>query len=533
MYSLVHFLSHLRRSQTDLVLDVGANTGQFALQLFNAGFTGRIISFEPLSSAHAALVKAARDNPKWEVAPRSALGAAVGTAMINIAGNSFSSSLRPMLNRHLATAPESAYIGTEIVPVETLAQFIAQRFPSGAPRFALKIDTQGFEAEVLDGLGAHVNECAAVLLEMPLDALYGGAADLPTLFARLVKCNLRCAGLSPGHKDPHTGDAIEVDGLFVRNVSAEGGDFPLFTSVPPHLSGAALTQQREAIASWRAAGFTPVSVNGPSEMAQLSTFGLDIEVQLTSEDGKPFIADIVAAIRERRCARAGIINAGCKMLGYPNLALTLAAALGNSALYAERIDIGDDRPPIVGECNGFDAFFFDVDILGTIDDRQFRLGETWWDYWFPLQLAANGAMLGNIDLPLIQHRRHEAHWNDEQWVRNARGLCAALQAWSGHRTLTSFLSSLDGIEYLKQPVLQDLSRIGAACFDWLRARKLPRKLLLLPDEMGDIEALLREGCRHFLECGELAAAKLELATLRASNSWRITAPLRRVANIVR
>jgi len=73
-----------------------------------------------------------------------------------------------MLERHLAAAPESAYIGTESVPVETLADLIAQRFPSGAPRFALKIDTQGFEGDVLDGLGAQIEHCRAVVLEMPL-----------------------------------------------------------------------------------------------------------------------------------------------------------------------------------------------------------------------------------------------------------------------------------------------------------------------------------------------------------------------------
>jgi FkbM family methyltransferase len=231
MYSLAHLLSHLHCSQTELVLDVGANSGQFALELFNAGFTGRIISFEPLSSAHAALRKVARNNPKWEVAPRCALGATVGSAVINIAGNSFSSSLRPMLEPHLAAAPQSAYVGTEIVPVEILGSVIARRFPGGAPRFALKIDTQGFESEVLDGLGAHVERCAAILLEMPLDSLYGGAADLPTLFDRLVKHGFRCVGLSPGYKDPRTGDAIEVDGLFVRDVWAGRSAFPLLTRV--------------------------------------------------------------------------------------------------------------------------------------------------------------------------------------------------------------------------------------------------------------------------------------------------------------
>src|SRR5215470_6869482 len=133
MYSLAHLLSHLRRSETDVVLDVGANSGQFALALFNAGFTGRIISFEPLSLAHAALSEAAQNHPDWEIAPRCALGAAVGSAVINIAGNSFSSSLRPMLERHLAAAPQSAYVGSETVHVETLGNVIARRFPGGAP----------------------------------------------------------------------------------------------------------------------------------------------------------------------------------------------------------------------------------------------------------------------------------------------------------------------------------------------------------------------------------------------------------------
>jgi FkbM family methyltransferase len=536
MYSLAHLLSHLRRNQTDLVLDVGANSGQFALELFNAGFTGRIISFEPLSSAHAALSEAAQNHPKWEVAPRCAIGATVASAAINIAGNSFSSSLRPMLERHLAAAPQSAYVGAEIVPVETLGSVIARRFPGGAPSFALKIDTQGFEGEVLDGLGMHVEQCAAVLLEMPLDSLYGGAADLPTLFARLVNCDFRCVGMSSGHKDPRTGDAIEVDGLFIRDVSADRQAFPLLTSVPPYLSDETLARQRHMIASWRAAGFTPISVNGPSEIARLAALGLDIEIEPTSEQGKPFICDILAAIRKRGCGRAGIINADCEVLGYPDLALRLSAALENSVLYAERVDVGENRLPTLGECNGFDAFFFDTGILGAINDRYFRLGETWWDYWFPLRLAAHGATLGNIDVPLIHHRRHPARWNEEQWLRHARSMCAELKAWNAQNMLTSLLSSLNRTLHSKTPDVQDLSRIAAACFEWLRTRKLPRQVAFLPEGMGSIEALLQDAYRSFsnrAEQAELAAAKAELAAFKASTSWRITEPLRRVVSLVR
>jgi hypothetical protein len=310
------------------------------------------------------------------------------------------------------------------------------------------------------------------------------------------------------------------------------GLFPLLTSVPPHLSGDALVSQRDIIASWRDAGFKPISVNGPAEIARLAALGLDIEIESTSEDGKPLLGDILAVIRKRGCERAGIVNADCKVLGYPDLSVRLAAALENSVLYAERVDVSNDRLPTVGECNGFDAFFFDVGILGGIDDAHFRLGETWWDYWFPLQLAANGAILGNIDVPLICHRRHQARWNEEQWVRHARYICTALKAWSEQNTLLPFLSSLNGIQHLKEPHVSQLSTMGAACFGWLRTRRLPRRMTFLCDEMASIETLLQDAYRSFASRGDVVDAKAELAAVKASTSWRVTAPLRQFATLI-
>ena len=287
------------------MFDVGANTGQFASDLFSAGFKGRLISFEPHSAAHAALQKAARDYQNWEVAPRCALGAAAGAAISNIAENYNSASLRPLLERHPTAAPEPSHVDTETTPVETLANYLEKRFSGGAPRLALMMDAQVFEGEVLDGLGAHVEQCAVVLLEMP-------AANLSILFTRLLQSGFCCVGLSPKHKHPRTRDVITVDGLFVRNASIQEPAFHLFTSVPPQLSGEALSQQRDVISSWRAAGFEPISVNGRSEITQLAALGLDIEIELASEDGKPFIGDILAAVKRRASTRAGIINADCR-----------------------------------------------------------------------------------------------------------------------------------------------------------------------------------------------------------------------------
>jgi len=58
----------------DCVFDVGANTGQYAEGLRNLGYKGRIISFEPLSAAHALLIENSRDDPEWVVAPPHGFG---------------------------------------------------------------------------------------------------------------------------------------------------------------------------------------------------------------------------------------------------------------------------------------------------------------------------------------------------------------------------------------------------------------------------------------------------------------------------
>ena len=110
------FLGACRSFATDVILDVGANTGQFAKNLRASGYHGHIISFEPLSSAHAILASAATSDSLWDVAERCAVGASDSWTTINIAGNSYSSSLLPMLDLHREAAPEIGVSGNGAVP---------------------------------------------------------------------------------------------------------------------------------------------------------------------------------------------------------------------------------------------------------------------------------------------------------------------------------------------------------------------------------------------------------------------------------
>src|SRR5439155_18925865 len=111
-----HWLAELG---VTVVLDAGANNGGYARQVRAGGYRGRIVSFEPLSSAFAELEQHSNQDPCWQC-HKVALGAAAAVAEINVAGYSESSSLLPMHRRHVEALPESAYVGRETVRIISL-----------------------------------------------------------------------------------------------------------------------------------------------------------------------------------------------------------------------------------------------------------------------------------------------------------------------------------------------------------------------------------------------------------------------------
>ncbi len=208
-------LNPLCQHRIDLVFDIGANAGQYALLARRQGYRGAIVSFEPVPAAHEMLARNAESDPLWTVHPRCALGAERGVAEINIAGNSYSSSLLPMLSAHSDAAPESAYVDRVATDVCTLDE-VFPRYRSSSERVLVKIDTQGFEAEVLRGARDSLCDVAAVELELSLVPLYE-KQELYDYFLRLFsEQGFQLWSLSPVFSDPRTGQTLQVDGFFVR-----------------------------------------------------------------------------------------------------------------------------------------------------------------------------------------------------------------------------------------------------------------------------------------------------------------------------
>jgi FkbM family methyltransferase len=206
--------------QINLVLDVGANEGQFVDEVRASGYSGKIVSFEPLASAHAVLRSRARADADWTIADRTAVGAKAGSVDINISRNGVSSSILSMLPSHSDAAPASGYIGAETVPVSRLDDLCAL---SSDDRAILKIDVQGYEKQVLDGAPNVLANCKAVIVEMSLVPLYDGQLLALDLWNLLAEHGFEAWSLEPGIRHPETGRMLQFDGIFVRGKNAPAG----------------------------------------------------------------------------------------------------------------------------------------------------------------------------------------------------------------------------------------------------------------------------------------------------------------------
>lgn len=209
------FMAMLSSHNVNLVLDVGANTGQFAKSLREEGFNGRIVSFEPLAIAHDELLLSSERDPLWEVAPRAAIGDQDGEICINVARNSVSSSALSMLQAHVDVAPHSRYIGSERVPLRRLDTIARDYVQINSVPF-LKIDTQGYEDRVLSGATQLLETIVGVQLEMSLVSLYEEQCLFLEMINRMKTKGFELWAIWQSFVDEKNGRLLQVDATWFR-----------------------------------------------------------------------------------------------------------------------------------------------------------------------------------------------------------------------------------------------------------------------------------------------------------------------------
>lgn len=198
------------------IFDVGANTGQYAETVFNNGYNGKIVSFEPLTEAYNTLLRKKNKYKQWKIAERCAIGEEDKEIFINVSKNLVSSSILPMVDSHLKHAPDSQYIDKETVQMFKL-DTICPKYIENDDILFLKLDVQGYEKFVLMGSEKLLNSLKGIQLECSLVPLYEGEM----LFIETIK-NIESKGFTlceiiPGISDTSSGRLLQADCIFFKD----------------------------------------------------------------------------------------------------------------------------------------------------------------------------------------------------------------------------------------------------------------------------------------------------------------------------
>lgn len=199
-----------------LVLDVGANVGQFATDLFSYGYSGKLISIEPSRSSFEKLVFNCRKYPSWQ-GHNIAFGDKNGSQTLNIsANNGLSSSILDMNEVHATEFPESQIIGKEEILVQTLDNFLKTNSDLGEVSL-LKMDVQGFEKNVILGAQDNISKVRHCLIEVSLLELYKNEASLLEIISLLDSNNHRVIDIHRGIKSK-SGELLQIDILTKQKI---------------------------------------------------------------------------------------------------------------------------------------------------------------------------------------------------------------------------------------------------------------------------------------------------------------------------
>ncbi|TAK71665.1 MAG: FkbM family methyltransferase [Betaproteobacteria bacterium] len=216
-FSLASFLivSRLKRAgiSPKLVVDIGANVGQFAVaatRLFNGV---RVLSIEPDSRTADVLRHNLRAEKQTEVLV-SAIGDYVGDARFHVNKDTQVSSLLELGRDRIRAFPRSTVVEEITVKVTTLDVLFHERRVEGP--ILVKIDVQGFEDKVIRGGSNFLCGVDWVLVEVSFADLYDGEQDFSSISNLLDELGFKFLRPMNFHISPLTGEVMEMDALYCR-----------------------------------------------------------------------------------------------------------------------------------------------------------------------------------------------------------------------------------------------------------------------------------------------------------------------------
>ncbi|MEV0220025.1 FkbM family methyltransferase [Streptomyces sp. NPDC050704] len=214
-----HVAALLERYRVNCVFDVGANTGQYGKGLRRFGYTGRIVSFEPVADTFAKLRRSAEKDPDWQVY-NFALGREDAVQSIHVDWKSMNSLLPPSeygkgrYKRFVKGRTEEIEVRRLDGVMEKVLEGVAD------PRPYLKMDTQGFDMEVFAGAGKRIADFVGMQSEVAALRLYEGSPAMGEAIAAYEEAGFGITGMYPVTREEPSGRVVEFDCVMMRGSEA-------------------------------------------------------------------------------------------------------------------------------------------------------------------------------------------------------------------------------------------------------------------------------------------------------------------------
>jgi len=195
------------------ILDIGANTGQFAQKARWLFPDAKIYSFEPILSVYEKLKENFVGDVNFE-AYNTALGEEEG--LVTFFQNEFSdsSSLLKMKNIHKENFPFTQNESKINVNITTLDKILHDK-QIGHP-YLVKIDVQGFEEKVINGGKSIVENADYIITEVSYVELYEGQPLFDVIYAKLTGMGFQYIGNFEQLLSPKNNEILQADAIFKK-----------------------------------------------------------------------------------------------------------------------------------------------------------------------------------------------------------------------------------------------------------------------------------------------------------------------------
>lgn len=197
----------LELHRVDIVLDIGANDGGYATELRQSGWTGPLVSFEPQPGTFGRLRQRFAGDFQWS-GHQVGLGSEDAVLTMNIHEMDVLSSFL----QKIETSENAQQVEVEVKRMDGILDGILGIHS----RPFVKIDTQGFELEIIKGFGSRATGVIGWQLEMSVEPLYQNQPKMEEVIGLMRSLGFSLWKILPGLRDPLTLQSFEFDGIFFK-----------------------------------------------------------------------------------------------------------------------------------------------------------------------------------------------------------------------------------------------------------------------------------------------------------------------------